>query len=53
MKWKNWKEFKQAVEAEGITDETEIHWIDANCYEEIDIWWPAKDMNNSVNISSK
>ena len=28
-----WREFKETVEAEGIKDDTPIHWIDMNGYD--------------------
>ncbi len=32
-----WGEFKAAVEAQGVTDEMYLRWIDCFCHDEIEV----------------
>ena len=45
-----WKEFKDAVEAEGVTDDIEIDWIDIGSSLPIEIWWPDEKPNPVTKI---
>lgn len=47
----NWKEFKAEVERQGVTEESEINWIDISVYSVSDIE-VVKDMDGIVSISS-